>query len=480
MESIIDLQTLVAGLKDNTLTFSADKPVHVCFNSDMSLLDEPVRPERDGLVSIRAKAYHDGVNLNGSKIECDTFKEKSYTMYTRPILANVIADEDGKKDFGSHDRRYSFDEDGNLIEEIIEKPIGCIESVWFEEDPAQGVTRAIVDGCLWQDYAQDAVDILNDRGQVNCSVELSIKAMRFEEDTVILDDYFVMGLTLLGEKFEPGMAGSTASTKSFVTEPQKKDEDDQELLDTVEEEEAEALKKQQEEEERQRQEEEERRQSGDSASVQDGPSLVKNTPKSSKAVEKAKAAPASKEEAKPENKPEPEVNEESDEPKEEVSEPSKETALNALILESLNMVLVSDDKGEFIYLHDYSGDPANPLAGEPKEVCVVDMETMTRFSNEQKELADFKANYARAEKEAILNDPLYQSLRESEAFKAIESELDTLSKDEIDHKCLAAFAQSKKEERIEPPYAFKAFGAQNVRPVQDAYLEERYGNIFSK
>ena len=382
-------------------------------------------------------------------------------MYTRPILANVIKDEEGNKDFGAHDRAYSFDEEGNLIEEIIEKPIGCIESVWFEEDPAQGVTRAVVDGCLWSDYAKDALDILNDRGQVDCSVELSIKAMRFEEDMLILDDYFVMGLTLLGKNFEPGMAGSTANIKEFVTDSQKKDEDDQELLDTVEQEESERI-------------------------ANDEPAKIAEVPekeaKPKAKTSKAKAAPTPEKEpqekAEPEKEQEPETKESEQEAK---TEPEKETVLtNSLILEGANLVLTCDDKGEFLYCYSYSGNAESPIQGEAKEVCLVDMDAMARFARDGKELAAFKAGKSRAEKKAILDDPLYASIRNSEAFRQIESELDSLSLEQIDHKALAAFAQSKKEEKVESPFSLKSFGSENVRPVKDAYLEERYGKIFNK
>lgn len=491
MSEVYDLDSLVAGLQNKTLTFSADKPVHACFSSNMSLLSEPIpNPSQEGMVGIQAKAYHDGCNLNGSKIEFDTFMAKTNTMAMRPILANVIKKDDGSMDFGSHDRAYYFDEEGNLIEEVIEKPIGCISSFSFERDTSQGVTRAIANGYLWQDYASDAIDILNERGEVDCSVELSIKAIRFEEETLVLDDYFVMGLTLLGKDFEPGMAGSKASMKQFVTEPQKKDEDDQELLKTIEEEEAEALKKQQEEEERQRQEEEEHRQAGDAASRQDSPSMVSSEPEKSAA--KAKSGANSEKESEPKN-------EVKQEPVKD-AKPGKETeastlkadsdaekapqdeaiGTHALILESLGKVITTDEKGETLYLFDYSGSPANPLEGEGRQVAAIDLETMGRYAQEGKELLAFRKERARAEKEEIINDDLYKPYLNSAEFREIAENIDIYSLDEVNHKCLAAFAKNKKEESVQSPFQLKQFAAQKISSVKSTYREERYGSIFAR
>lgn len=478
MESIIDLQTLVAGLKNNTLTFSADKPVHVCFSSDMSLLDEDEDPEREGLVGIRARAYHDGVNLNGSKIECETFLEKSYTMYTRPILANVITDENGNKDFGAHDRSYSFDEEGNLVEEIIEKPIGCIESVWFEDDPAQGVTRAVVRGSLWQDYAKDAVEILKERGQVNCSVELSIKAMRFEEDTLILDDYFVMGLTLLGKDFLPGMEGSTASidTRTFASDKQKKDEDDQQLLDIVEEEESERIAA-----------EKQTKVTSKPESKKASKAAPKETPKE-KEPEKQESESANEpdKEDKPEEdaaqtEPEAPKEDESPAPSQEEDKSGPEVSVNALVLESLSLALTTDETGQFVYLSTYSGNPASPAGEDAKQVALLDLETLTRYVRENKELLTFRAGKERAEKETIMNDPLYQPYLEKEEFKRIKDAMDSLSKEEVEAKCSLAFTRMVKEETITSPYTqMFRFTDQNVREISssDDYINRRYGSVL--
>lgn len=59
-----------------------------------------------------------------------------------------------------------------------EQPIGVIDgtktTVEYDEDA--GVNRAVLHGYLYDEYCQDAIEILNRRGTVDCSVELCIRS----------------------------------------------------------------------------------------------------------------------------------------------------------------------------------------------------------------------------------------------------------------------------------------------------------------
>ena len=66
----------------------------------------------EGLCPFNATAYHDHVNLNKSNINEDTFKENTQSIPYRPILANIVENSDGNKDFGSHDFTVETDENG--------------------------------------------------------------------------------------------------------------------------------------------------------------------------------------------------------------------------------------------------------------------------------------------------------------------------------------------------------------------------------
>lgn len=172
----------------------------------------------EGLKPFVAAAYHDHVNLNKSNINEDVFEENTQSIPYRPILANIIENADGNKDFGSHDFTVETDEDGNETFIYQERPVGVIKKDYnIEYDKEAGVNRAMIQGYLWEGYCQDAVDIMERREKVDCSVELSIRELSFNaKDKVLnLDDYYVGGLTLLNENVGPGMAGSNVQLADF-------------------------------------------------------------------------------------------------------------------------------------------------------------------------------------------------------------------------------------------------------------------------
>ena len=173
--------------------------------------DESDDKHLEGLLPFTSKAFHDHTNLNKSNINEDTFKEEMPSANFRPILANIVEDEDGIKDFGAHDY-HVVEEDGEKKIVYDEQPIGAIDGTQttIEFDEEAEVNRAILHGYLYAEYCSDAIDILQRRGTVDCSVELSVRKFSYDASKKVLnlDSYCVSGLTLLGANYNPGMAGS--------------------------------------------------------------------------------------------------------------------------------------------------------------------------------------------------------------------------------------------------------------------------------
>lgn len=180
---------------------------------------ENVDKDKEGLTPFVAKAYHDHINLNKSEIKPEVLESTLPSAMLRPILASIVTDEEtGEKDFGSHDFVFEEDEDGNEKIKYIEQPVGVIfGDNAIEYDEEDDVNRAILHGYLYNEYCQDAVDIMNRRKTVDCSVELSIREMSFNtaDKVLTLDDFYVCGLTLLGSKVKPGMKGSKVTIEDF-------------------------------------------------------------------------------------------------------------------------------------------------------------------------------------------------------------------------------------------------------------------------
>jgi len=181
--------------------------------------EENADKDKEGLTPFVAKAYHDHINLNKSEIKPEVLESTLPSAMLRPILASIITDEEtGEKDFGAHDFVFEEDKDGNERIRYIEQPVGVIfgdNTIEYDED--DGVNRAILHGYLYNEYCQDAVDIMNRRKTVDCSVELSIREMSFNaaDKVLTLDDFYVSGLTLLGSKVQPGMKGSKVTIEDF-------------------------------------------------------------------------------------------------------------------------------------------------------------------------------------------------------------------------------------------------------------------------
>lgn len=194
--------------------------------------------DKEGLTPFVAKAYHDHINLNKSEIKPETLEATLPSAMLRPILASIVVDEKtGEKDFGSHDFSIEEDENGNEIIHYIEQPVGVIYgNNTIEYDEEDGVNRAILYGYLFDGYCQDAVDVMNRRKTVDCSVELSIREMSFNtaDKVLTLDDFYVSGLTLLGSSVKPGMKGSQVTIEDFCEKKNSMFSHNEKLIEMLE------------------------------------------------------------------------------------------------------------------------------------------------------------------------------------------------------------------------------------------------------
>lgn len=221
-------------LKNNFAHFDSNefgKELMVRMNGNFAKTSKDEDKHRESLTPFVSRAFHDHVNLNKSEISEESFNENVPSANFRPILAHITTNSDDELDFGSHDYYVTTDKDGNDKVVYEEQPIGVIDgtktTVEYDEDA--GVNRAVLHGYLYDEYCQDAIEILNRRGTVDCSVELCIRELSFnnENKTLLLDDFYVSGLTLLSKDVSPGMAGSNFKIEDFTvgTEPLSFDKD---------------------------------------------------------------------------------------------------------------------------------------------------------------------------------------------------------------------------------------------------------------
>ena len=221
-------------LKNNFLNFDSKefgKELVVEMPANFEKSNDDTDKMTEGLTPFVSRAFHDHINLNKSEIKEQDFKDNLPSSNLRPILANIKKDDEtGELDFGSHDYHIEkvkeVDENGKefTVEKTVydEQPIGVIDGskTSIEYDEEVKVNRAVLHGYLYNEYCQDAIDILNRRGTVDCSVELVIRQMSMDGKTksLVLNDFYVAGLTLLSAKTKPGMAGSNFKIEDFSLE----------------------------------------------------------------------------------------------------------------------------------------------------------------------------------------------------------------------------------------------------------------------
>ena len=219
--SLDDLYNFYAQ-KNQSVTFSADKEgynISVQVNGQFAVKESD---DSEGLLYTTLHAFHDLSNRNHSYIKTEVLEERLKTMKDRPIMADIVEveDKDGNtvKDFSGHSMEI-VEEDGKEKVKYIESPVGHFinpEDFHLEWSDEYQRNFAVADAVIYEEYT-DTCNILRRRGSVDCSVELVIRAMSYDNGNKCLsiDDFYVQGCTLLGDSVEPGMRGSNCQLKDF-------------------------------------------------------------------------------------------------------------------------------------------------------------------------------------------------------------------------------------------------------------------------
>ena len=176
---------------------------------------------QDGLLGVKLKACHVGVNRNKSSISEKTMNQYKKSFKGRPILGSIFKADTGEWEFHSHD--MIIDENGET--EYIEQPIGVISQLkepYLEYDKENDKKYLMVEGHIFEDYSR-AAEILQRHKTCKCSVEISVDDMSYnaEEDYLSIDSFSFRGITVLGyeqdgvTEIQEGMEGSKITIDSF-------------------------------------------------------------------------------------------------------------------------------------------------------------------------------------------------------------------------------------------------------------------------
>lgn len=161
---------------------------------------------------------HDNLNLNNTYFDLDTIEDAKESLKNIPILA-FVKKQDGTDvaDFGGHEMELVIqDNDIKLI--YTGRPIGIVPSENnYRYEKINDKTYVVVDGYIWTDYANEALDILERDKIKNHSMEIKILSFTHDNDKkyTIVNKYKYLGLTLIGDDKKPAMQGSKAELFTY-------------------------------------------------------------------------------------------------------------------------------------------------------------------------------------------------------------------------------------------------------------------------
>lgn len=186
-------------------------------------IDDNVDDNHRGMLKLKIRIFHTGLNRNGSFVSEEAAKEAMPTIKNRPVLAAIHQLDNGEWDFEGHNFEIITNEDGEEEINYIEKQVGSFDESepFFEYDEELDKNYICSYAYISEGYTK-AADIIRRKNGTKNSVELSIDEMSFnaKENYLSLDKFYISASTLLGstdDGFEigEGMLGSRADIADF-------------------------------------------------------------------------------------------------------------------------------------------------------------------------------------------------------------------------------------------------------------------------
>lgn len=166
---------------------------------------------------VRIKIMHSGLNLNGSNFSQPAIDKAKETCKNIPILAFIKQiDGSDEKDFKGHEWELKITSDG-LKYHYLGRPIGMIpesNNYSFEMDE-DGKPFVFVDGYIWNDYANEALEILEQAGSKKVSMEILVDEYEYLDSYVDILEYRYTGIAILGDDVSEAMVGAKIDVVKF-------------------------------------------------------------------------------------------------------------------------------------------------------------------------------------------------------------------------------------------------------------------------
>ena len=194
-----------------------------------------------GMLKLKLKVCHTETNRNGSHISQENMEKAMPTLKYRPILAYIHELPDGTKDFYAHNVEFIEDENGDMQVVYLEKQVGCFTAhdPWLEYDKEMDKTYVMAYAVIPEEYTESA-DIIRRKSGTKVSCELVINELAYNAKEKYLDltDFYFGATTLLGSdengnEIGEGMLGARGDITDFCHEAPTFTRQDK-LIETIE------------------------------------------------------------------------------------------------------------------------------------------------------------------------------------------------------------------------------------------------------
>ena len=196
------------------------QPIVVTTNGNFA---EEQNEDMPGMLKLKLKNCHIDTNRNGSHISKENMERAMPTLKYRPILAYIHELPDGTKDFYAHNMDFVEDENGDMQVVYLEKQVGCFtaDDPWLEYDKEMDKTYVMAYAVIPEEYTESA-DIIRRKNGTKVSTELVINELAYNAKEKYLDliDFYFGGTTLLGSdedgnEIGEGMLGARGDITDF-------------------------------------------------------------------------------------------------------------------------------------------------------------------------------------------------------------------------------------------------------------------------
>lgn len=187
-------------------------------------VDDSSDDNHRGMLRLKFRILHDGLNRNGSFVSHQAADKASATIADRPILAAIHQLDDGTYDFKSHEVEIIENDEGQQEVNYIEKQVGSFssEKPFWEHDDELDKDYLCAYGYIAEEYTKAADIIRSKDGWTKNSCELAIEELAYniKEKALELKSFYLSASTLLGRMDDgtpigEGMLGSRADIADF-------------------------------------------------------------------------------------------------------------------------------------------------------------------------------------------------------------------------------------------------------------------------